>query len=94
MIGTRIYPDADGHLPPLLPGQYGHATIRNDYIGPTTSCNWWVICTPNGAICSLNPKVHQLTENPDGTLTVHPSIKIPCDGPELWHGYLVAGEFK
>lgn len=87
-------PDADGRLRELKPGEYGHAAIRREWIDAESPCNWWVICAPNGATCSLNPKIHALTENADGSLTVSPSIKIPKDGPELWHGYLVAGEFK
>lgn len=93
MKGTRVMPDADGRLRDLLPGEYGHATLSREYIKEDSPCNWWVICAPNGASCSLSPKIHQLVENPDGTLTVTPSILINFAEPH-WHGYLVNGEFK
>lgn len=94
MKGTRVMPDADGRLRDLLPGEYGHADLRRDYIGADSPVNWWLIRAPNGATCSLDPKVHKLTENPDGTLTVEPSILIPKEGPMLWHGYLRNGVFS
>lgn len=87
-------PDAGGRLRDLQPGEYGHADLRRDYIDADSACNWWVICAPNGAMCSLDPKIHALTENRDGTLTVSPSIRIPKEGPERWHGYLERGVWR
>lgn len=87
-------PDADGYIRNLEPNEYGHANVRSEHIDADSPVNWWVVRAPNGACCSLDPKIHTLTEHPDGTLTVTPSILIPKDGPVQWHGYLVAGEFR
>ena len=61
----------------------------------------WRAMTPNGHLASLD--AHDVAENPDGTITVSPSIKVmssrwdetkktmvPC---EVWHGYLERGEW-
>lgn len=52
----------------------------------------WFCCTPNGHLGNLSG--HTVTEHEDGTITVAPSILVKDRTGELWHGYLVAGEWK
>jgi hypothetical protein len=53
----------------------------------------WMVRTPNGHLGNLG--AHDVTENEDGTITVSPSILVsnPPEG-ELYHGYLVNGEWS
>jgi len=54
-----------------------------------------IVCTPNGEVGLLNPKIHTVTEHEDGTITVSPSILIypHHDGPG-WHGFLERGVWR
>lgn len=90
MKGRRVPPDEKGWLPPLQPGDYGHADVPA-YRG-TRIC-WWIVRAPNGAECSLDPGVHKLAEHEDGTLTVGASILIEF-GPVHFHGYLERGVWR
>lgn len=50
---------------------------------------WWC-CTPNGMMGNLER--HEVTEHPDGTITVSPSILVA--GERSWHGYLERGVWR
>jgi len=55
---------------------------------------WWAEA-PNGFIANLSN--HTVTENPDGTITVQPSILVwrTIDGQRQdWHGYLENGIWR
>lgn len=52
----------------------------------------WMVRTPNGHVGSLDR--HDVVEHEDGTITVSPSILVSDDRGELYHGYLVAGEWN
>lgn len=55
--------------------------------------------TPNGHIGHVTPDIWTITEEPDGTITVSPSIKMSTTVPDgeqsreqlLFHGYLTKG---
>ena len=80
MQGKRV-PDAqDGVGFGLRPGEYGKLSTT------------WLCQTPNGHMGNLS--AHHVVENPDGTITVTPSILVEDDGGELWHGYLTAGVWR
>ena len=54
----------------------------------------WCVMNPNGGLGSLT---HTVTEHPDGTITVVPSIlhHAPKDKPtEGWHGFLENGIWR
>jgi hypothetical protein len=53
----------------------------------------WMVRTPNGHLGNLG--AHDVTEHEDGSITVSPSILVsnPQEG-ELYHGFLVAGEWN
>ena len=90
MKGKRIFPSEDGIVSSSLmsvPGSYGK-TIKL-YSGRETSQNWWQVTAPDGSGCVLNPNVHSVTENADGTITVYPSIVT-----ESWHGWLQYGIWR
>lgn len=70
----------DAHAYELLSGEYGCR-------GP----NWYGV-TPNGLLCTLTKHV---TEHPDGTITVSPSILVDNgSGGQSWHGYLEHGVWR
>lgn len=53
----------------------------------------WCGVTPNGHAVGLSG--HDVTEHPDGTITVSPSILVGThETPNLWHGYLEAGVWR
>ena len=52
----------------------------------------WMVRTPNGHLGNLG--THDVTENEDGTITVSPSILVSDNTGELYHGFLVAGEWS
>jgi hypothetical protein len=56
----------------------------------------WYARPPKGHLGSL--RNHHVTEHPDGTITVSPSILVKTtadDGsPEEWHGFLEAGIWR
>jgi len=74
--GTRAHPREDGHLY-LRPGEYGIDPVDGQ----------WTLRLPNGQTGMLDG--HTVTEHPDGTITVSPSIV-----GENWHGYLVGGVWR
>ena len=81
MNGRRVYPNDKGELW-LQPGDYG--------IDPRDG--HWYARAPTGDMGNLS--AHEVTEHPDGTITVSPSIAISDDQKELWHGYLERGEWR
>jgi hypothetical protein len=70
----------DWHSQILNPGEYAK-----------DSEGTWRCSTPNGHQGNL--KLHDVTENEDGTITVSPSILVSSDR-ELWHGYLERGVWR
>lgn len=66
----------------LAIGEYGKHPVDN---------NWYCV-TPNGHYGNLSG--HEVTEHEDGTITVSPSILVSDDTKELWHGYLIHGEWQ
>jgi len=85
MIGKRIYPDSDDLY--LKPGEYGKHPVNGR----------WMANTPNGHMGDLSN--HDVVENPDGTITVSPSILVEGYDYELgyktvWHGYLENGVWR
>lgn len=94
MIGTRVYPKADGFLDVVkinTPAHYGRATNRT-VVG--NRAGWWQITTPDDCQISLNPQVHTVTEHEDGTISVRPSIDNSKMYKGGWHGWLIRGVFK
>lgn len=85
MQGTKV--DKPPHL--LQPGEYTHHKWVTDD-GKELSA--WYCCTPNGLMGNLG--AHNVQENPDGTITVAPSILVGQGMKETWHGYLTNGEWK
>ena len=77
MQGKRIYPDSNGELWPIQPGEYGQ-------LG-----KMWLACTPNGLLGDLTH--HDVEEHEDGTITVNPSILTKDGVGKSWHGYLKRG---
>lgn len=62
-----------------------------DYAGPWRGL--WLVRAPNGDWGSLTPTSgHAVAENPDGTVTVSPSIQFETG--QRWHGYLKNGEWS
>lgn len=92
--GRRVYPTADGFLPPLEPGDYGHAPEHptfKKYGEQARYFTYWHVASPVRGECTLPPSIFQLEEHTDGTLTVNPSIQFPGAGG--WHGFLKAGKW-
>jgi hypothetical protein len=60
------------------------------YLRVTSSGKFWCwyVKSPSGNICTLRDN-HQVTEHPDGTITVAPSIVFPHS--DRWHGFLRRG---
>ena len=88
IVGTRLQNKSDGFLKAgdlSIAGVYGR--VISERFRDTPVC-WWHVCCPDGSGCSLNPKVHTVTEHEDGTITVTPSIVT-----STWHGWLTCGEF-
>jgi hypothetical protein len=55
----------------------------------------WAIHPPGGYVGHLSPRVHQITEHDDGTITVSPSIlQQRGDNKESWHGFLERGIWR
>jgi hypothetical protein len=92
MKGIRVQPNERGILSARdmqQPGAYGRAT--HQYVAVFERTGWWNVTCPDGTSCSLNPRVHTVTEHEDGTITVHPSIDLsdlPWNG---FHGWLKRG---
>jgi hypothetical protein len=84
MKGTRIeipQNDAPGFAI-LQPGEYGKWNGDWYCVPPTTGFGpGWL-------------KNHTVVENPDGTITVTPSILMTGVNGKTWHGYLTNGEWR
>ena len=79
MLGTRVYPNDEGHLYLNEPGQYG---MDSDGM-------WWAFVPEAGCpVGALSD--HTVVEHEDGTITVSPSIL----WPGKWHGYLDRGVWR
>lgn len=52
----------------------------------------WMVRTPNGHLGDLS--AHSVVENGDGTITVSPSILVSDHTGELYHGWLIDGEWR
>jgi hypothetical protein len=65
----------------LKPGEYAKGPDGN-----------WYGMTPNEHLAGLAK--HDITENPDGTLTVSPSIAVWEGNIMVWHGYLENGVWR
>ena len=98
MIGRRITAEQAENMANIEPGDYWYDPKRN---------GWYAACpTPkdsDGLIACLAFLFrHNVEENPDGTITVTPSILVSAEGstaPKAWkdehyyHGWLTAGEW-
>lgn len=90
MNGRRVYPNAEGWLPNLEPGDYGKCTAPE----ATGRNSWWQCRAPDGSSGCFDPSIHSITEHEDGTITVHPSIDFSKRKAGAYHGYLRAGEWS
>ncbi len=91
MTGRRIYPDRDGAMPKLQPGDYGKDVGGLWYCcAPRDTGDWFTNfqgCLGDGV------RAHKVIEHSDGTITVSPSILISRhDG--TWHGFLEDGIWR
>jgi hypothetical protein len=92
MQGRRLYCDDSGDfwLDPEHSTEAGDCQ-PGDY---WQAGDGWAGKVPNGMRCGL--RHHVVTEYPDGTITVAPSILLTCPGaPEWdWHGFLERGVWR
>lgn len=75
---------------PGFPGDWaqpGDYMPVQDGVHPKHPVDVWYVMAPDGGVGALVPSTHTMTEAPDGTLTVSPSIIMPNG----WHGWLNAG---
>ncbi len=92
--GRRVYPDPqEPDLKIFEPGDYGFVKEFDgvEYL-------WFTLpVAPDEygfrMFARLNPKIHSITVNPDGTVTASPSILV-TQGKRTWHGYLINGEWR
>jgi len=94
MQGIRVLPDSNGWLDDKAmnsPGAYGRATATE--LNEQSRLRWWQICTPDGHVGCLDPKIHTVVEHDDGTITVTPSIDMSKRQPGAYHGWLRKGEW-
>lgn len=77
MHGRRL-PDGTDWSSEAQPGDY--AKLNEDY--------WWAI-SPDGDVGSFRSPQWHITEHPDRTVSVVPSIWF--DSPKGWHGFLQHG---
>lgn len=106
MIGRRVMPETDGHLPRLEPGDFGYApATRINAHGP----KFWEICTPNGHCAGIRVEERVCVENEDGSksevvrpghvvtvhsdenITVTPELRISDGVKDVWVGTLTCG---
>jgi hypothetical protein len=80
-VNGRRLPDGS-HALDCDPGDYWRVKRDGEWI--------WMCCTPNGMAGDLTQ--HDVTEHPDGTITVLPSILV--QGEHEWHGYLENGVWR
>lgn len=103
MKGRRIPVPKDGHPIVEQPGDYCGPVMG--FAGPGQSTVFFL--KPNARdpdapprarrVHHVNSPPHVFTEEPDGTLTITPSIGDTArDSPESdgWHGYLTKGEWR
>lgn len=81
--GRRVYANARGELW-LAAGDYG-MDPRDGH---------WKARPPGGKISSGDLSQHEVTEHPDGTITVSPSILVEQPPIGAWHGYLERGVWR
>lgn len=95
MKGTRVSPTTLGLLPPTAisqPGAYGQAT--NEFLSSKhgNRLGYWSVTAPDGS-SGLIPPSYEVTEHPDGTITVTEEIDFSATPWNGWRGRLVAGEW-
>ena len=77
-----------------IPVEIEKLLAAGDYCGPwlLKSRPFYMIRNPfDGEVGVIESPPHQIVEEPDGALTVSPSIQYPNGG---WHGYLKRGEWS
>jgi uncharacterized protein DUF6527 len=79
--GRRV-PDGTFHDGKRQPGDYGVGHGGEN-------AGLWVVL-PTGTVGRLDPNLWDWVEQPDGSLTVTPSIH---DAPDGWHGWLRDGNW-
>lgn len=103
MIGRRVMPNAQGWLPNLEPGDYGRVDVQKTMAWlasegrPVTADHpWmlWQVRCPDGSSGCLSPKLHNIVEHEDGTITVSPSIDCSKSRPGTYHGFLERGMWR
>lgn len=84
--GRRVYPLSDDVWPSLESGDYCFVPNKRMLRFKTPSGVYgWIHGREGG---------WQITEHEDGTVSVHPSIKIMEGEREVWHGYLTKGQWS
>lgn len=78
--GRRVYQGPDGDIFKMAPGDYGKG-----------SDNLWYAFPPVPGLAPGCLAGHQVTEHPDGTITVSPCLSM--SGRGTWHGHLCRGEW-
>lgn len=85
MQGRRL-PDIE------LDDWYGPDTEETFKPGDYARCRQLLVFrTPDGILGTVSTKIHTVTDEADGTITVAPSIIIL---PNRWHGYLEKGVWR
>lgn len=104
--GIRVYPRGDGWLDPhemAKPGAYGRPDVEKVLAGRAAAgypvagdhpWTWWQMTCPDGHGGTLDPKIHQVIEHEDGTITISPSIDMSQRIPGAYHGWLRRGEWS
>lgn len=84
-----------GRRVPFFPGFPKDVAQPGDYckvpsgVDPRPGVEWYVV-DPTGGAGAIRTAVHNVTEHPDGTITVSPSLVMPSG----WHGFLINNEWK
>jgi hypothetical protein len=68
------------------PGDFGRLKRTLEQVHGDARQLQWSVKAPDGSGCSLDPNIHHVTEHPDGTISVSPSIIT-----STWHGWLKKG---
>lgn len=104
--GIRVRPKGDGWLEPseiAQPGAYGRVDVdkvladcgaAGSPIAGNHPWTWWQVTCPDGHGGTLDPKIHQVVEHEDGTITVTPSIDMSQRVTGGYHGWLRRGEWS